>query len=83
MLTWTEQRPSKPGWYWMLYPAEAPGIPIVTQIVIDTSGSPPALCVLVPAAKPKAKGMVYALQNVDAMWAGPLELPLVSPVAAL
>jgi len=54
MLTWTEQRPSKPGWYWMLYPAEAPGIPIVTQIVIDTSGSPPALCVLVPAAKPKA-----------------------------
>lgn len=62
----------------MLYPDEAPGIPIVTQIVMDTSASPPALCVLVPAAKPKAKGTVYALQNIEAMWAGPLELPLVS-----
>lgn len=77
MLTWTKQKPNKPGWYWMVYPNEEPGLPIVVQIIMDTSESPPALHVLVRASNPKAQAMVYELQNVDAIWAGPLELPSV------
>jgi len=79
MLTWTKQKPSKPGWYWMLDPSEAPGVPLVVQIVMSvTSETTSALFVLVPASIPKGKGMTLHLQNVDAMWSGPLAVPSIS-----
>jgi hypothetical protein len=64
MLTWTKQKPSKPGWYWMLDPKEAPGVPLVVQIVISvTSETTSALFVLVPASIPKGKGMALDLEK--------------------
>ena len=35
MLTWTQQKPSTPGWYWMLDPSKEPNLPTIVQIVFD------------------------------------------------
>ena len=77
-LTWTNQKPSKAGWYWMLDPKEAPGVPLVVQIVMSvTSETTSALFVLVPASILKGKGIALDLESVDAMWSGPLAVPSV------
>jgi hypothetical protein len=75
MLMWTKQTPSKPGWYWMLNPGEEPGLPTIVQIVSDWQTG--RSLALIPAPNPKASGMVQDLRKVDALWAGPIELPLV------
>ena len=76
MFTWTRQKPSKPGWYWMLNQKEDCGLPTVVQIVFDWETR--RSVTLVPASKdPKVPGLVLDLHNVDALWAGPIELPSV------
>jgi hypothetical protein len=75
MLVWTKQKPSKPGWYWMLNPSEESGLPTVVQIVSDWQTG--RSLALVPAPNPKACGMVQELPELDALWAGPIELPVV------
>jgi hypothetical protein len=80
MLTWTKQQPSKPGWYWMLNPHEEPGVPMIVQIVFDWETG--RSLVLVPTSHPKNSGMVQDLRELDALWAGPIELPKVLAEAA-
>ena len=48
MLSWTEQKPSKPGWYWMLNPSEEPGLPTIVQINTDWESG--RSLVLIPAS---------------------------------
>ena len=74
-MTWTKQIPGKPGWYWLLNPREEPGLPTIVQIILDwESGRSVAI---IPPSTAKASARVQDLQNVDAMWAGPIELPVV------
>ena len=74
MLTWTEQKPSQPGWYWLLNPNEEAGLPTIAQIVFDRETR--RWLALIPASDyPKISGMVLDLHNVEAMWAGPLPIP--------
>jgi hypothetical protein len=81
MLTWNKQKPIKPGWYWMLNPNEEPGLPTIVQIVGDwETGRSVAL---VPASSPKKPTIaVVDLQEFEAIWAGPIELPAVLEQAA-
>ena len=75
---WTKLKPRTPGWYWMLDPNEAPGLPLVVQIVTSiTDETTSALFVLVPASITKGQGMALDLQNVDAIWSCPLLVPSV------
>jgi hypothetical protein len=74
-MMWTQQTPSTPGWYWMLNHNEEPGLPTIIQIVSDWETG--RLLALIPAASPKAFGSVQDLRELDAMWAGPIELPVV------
>ena len=81
MLTWTQEKPNKPGWYWFLNPGEEPGLPTIVQIVSDwQSGRSLVLIPVSPSAK--GSGIVQNLQDLDAMWAGPIELPVVLSDAA-
>jgi hypothetical protein len=79
-LTWTNQKPSKPGWYWMLNPSEEPGLPMIVQLVSDWETG--RSVVLIPSSHPKDAGMVQDLRDLDALWAGPLELPNILAKAA-
>ena len=75
MMTWTQQTPSKPGWYWLLNPREEPRVPTVVQIWIDwETGRSVAI---IPASHPKSSSRVQDLRDLDAFWAGPIELPVV------
>lgn len=76
MLTWTQQKPSVPGWYWMLSPSKSSNLPTIVQIVFDRENH--RWAALVPASRyPKTSGKEVELQQVDAVWAGPLEVPSV------
>ena len=79
-MTWTKQTPSKPGWYWLLNPSEEPGLPTIVQIVFDWETGR-SLAIL-PASHPKASARVMDLQDFDALWAGPIEIPVVLASAA-
>jgi hypothetical protein len=80
MMTWTNQVPDKPGWYWLLNPSEESGLPAVVQIYFDwETGRSVAI---IPASHPKASVRVQDLRNFDAMWVGPIELPAVLSDAA-
>jgi len=76
MLMWTQQKPTTPGWYWMLDPSKGPNLPTIVQIVFD--GETRCWLALIPASHyPKTSGRELALPSVDAMWAGPVEVPSV------
>jgi hypothetical protein len=74
-MTWTKQPPSRPGWYWLLNPNEDPGLPTIVQIFFDWESG--RWLVIIPASHPKASSRVQALQGFEALWAGPIELPVV------
>jgi len=75
MMMWTKQTPSKPGWYWLLNPGAEPGLPTIVQMIVDwESGRSLAI---IPPSHPKASPRVCDLRDVDGMWAGPVELPVV------
>ena len=74
MSTWTRQKPSQGGWYWMLDPSRELALPTIVQIVFDRESQ--RWLALVPASHyPKTSGMVLDLQDLEAMWAGPLQIP--------
>lgn len=76
MLTWTQQTPNTPGWYWMLSPGAGNNLPTIVQIVFDPETH--RWLTLIPACHyPKTSGNEFELQQVDAVWAGPLEVPSV------
>ena len=79
MLMWTTQKPSIAGWYWMLNPNEEPGLPTIVQVVSDWETG--RSLALIPASHPKASGRVEDLRDLDAMWAGPLDVPAVLAMA--
>ena len=74
-MTWTKQTPSKPGWYWLLDPSEQLGLPTIVQIFFDWETG--RSLAIIPASSPKASARVQDLRGFDAMWAGPIELPVV------
>ncbi len=81
MLTWTQQRPNTPGWYWMLSPSKESNLPTIVQIVFDPQTR--RWLALIPASHyPNTSGTEIDLQGVDAMWAGPLEVPSVLAMAS-
>jgi hypothetical protein len=76
MLTWTQQKPNTPGWYWMLSPGKSSNLPTIVQIVFDSGNH--RWSALVPASHyPNTSGAELDLRSIDAMWAGPLEVPSV------
>ena len=75
VMTWTKQKPSKPGWYWLLDPSEEPGLPTIVQVFFDwESGRSLAI---IPASTPKASVRLQDLRGFAAMWAGRIEIPVV------
>ena len=76
MLIWTEQRPNKSGWYWMLSPGQEGNLPTIIQIMFDGMTGR-WLALIPPCQDPRNSAKEVELQHVDAMWAGPLELPSV------
>ena len=81
MLTWTQQKPNIPGWYWMLSPGKESNLPTIVQIVLDRETG--RWLALIPASHyPNTSGTEIDLQSVDAMWAGPLEVPSVLAMAS-
>jgi hypothetical protein len=64
----------------MLNPSEEPRLPTIVQIVSDWETA--RSLALIPAFNHKASGMVQDLRNLDALWAGPIELPVVFAKAA-
>ena len=64
----------------MLNPSEEPGLPTIVQIVSDWETG--RSLGLIPASSPKAAGKVFDLRDLDALWAGPIELPVVLASAA-
>jgi hypothetical protein len=80
MLRWTKAGPNKPGWYWLLNPSEEPGLPTVVQIIFDWETR--RLLALIPASSHRTSGRVADLDDLDALWAGPIELPVVLENAA-
>ena len=81
MLMWTQQKPGTPGWYWMLNPGKSSNLPAIVQIVLDRESR--RWLVLIPASNyPKTPGMEVDLQSIEAMWAGPLEVPAVLAMAS-
>ena len=78
MLTWTRQRPDTPGWYWMLSPNHHSNLPTVIQIGFD--GQTGRWLAIIPACQdPRHVGREVTLQHLDAVWAGPLQVPSVLP----
>ena len=60
----------------MLSPSKEPNVPTIVQIVLDPVNH--RWSALIPASYyPKTSGKELDLQQVDAMWAGPLEVPSV------
>jgi hypothetical protein len=60
----------------MLDPSKEPNLPTIVQIVLDRDSR--RWLALIPASYyPKTPGRELTLQSVDAMWAGPVELPAV------
>ena len=81
MLMWTQQKPTTAGWYWMLSPGKRSSLPTIVQIVFDRETR--GLLTLIPASDyPKSSGTEIDLQSVDALWAGPLEVPSVLAMAS-
>jgi len=81
MLTWTQQKPNTPGWYWMLSPGVWSNLPTIVQVVFDRETR--GWLVLIPASHyPKASGMEMDLQTVDAVWTTPLDVPAVLAMAS-
>jgi hypothetical protein len=81
MLMWTQQKPQTPGWYWMLSPGKESSLPTIVQIVLDRETR--RWSVLIPASPyPKTSSTEVVLQSVDALWAGPLEVPSVLAMAS-
>ena len=74
-MTWTKQTPSRPGWYWLLNPSEEPGLPTIVQLWYDWETG--RSIAIIPASHPKTSSRVQALRDLDALWAGPIELPVV------
>lgn len=74
-MTWTKQTPSKAGWYWLLDPSEELGLPTIVQIFFDWETG--RSLAIIPASTPKVSARVQDLRGFDAMWAGPIELPVV------
>ena len=75
-LTWTTEKPRRPGWYWMLDPTD-PGLPTIVQIEHDWEHR--RLVALVPASLyPRLPSAVIDPQDVNAFWAGPLAIPSVA-----
>ena len=76
MVTWTQRNRNTPGWYWMLSPGE-----VTTYRRLYKSCSireNRRWLTLIPACHyPKTSGKEFELQQVDAVWAGPLEVPSV------
>jgi hypothetical protein len=66
MLSWTKQKPSKPGWYWMLNPSEEPGLPTIVQINSDWESG--RSLVLIPASTTNASGSELDLREVLALF---------------
>jgi hypothetical protein len=61
----------------MLDPSQELGLPTIVQIVFD--GETQRWLAFTPASHyPQTSGMVLELQNLDAMWAGPLQIPSLS-----
>lgn len=76
MLMWTQQKPNTPGWYWMLSPSKESNLPAIVQIVFDVETG--RWLTIIPASHyPRTSGRELELQSVDAIWAGPLEVPSV------
>ena len=80
ILTWTTEKPSHTGWFWMLNPSEDPGLPTIVQVVSDWQSS--RSLVLIPASSTNTSGSVLDLRELDALWAGPIEVPIVLGKAA-
>ena len=81
MLTWTKEKPSIPGWYWMLSPGVGSSLPTIVQVVFDRKNR--RWMVLIPASHyPKTSSAEMDLQTVDAMWTGPLDVPSVRAMAS-
>lgn len=59
----------------MLNPSEEPGLPTIVQIISDWETG--RSLALIPPSNPKASGLVQDLSTSDALWAGPIELPVV------
>ena len=59
----------------MLNPGEEPGLPMIVQIICDWETG--RSLAITPPANPRASGTVEDLRDLDAMWAGPIELPVV------
>ena len=64
----------------MLNPGEEPGLPTIVQIVFDWETG--RSLALIPAPNPNAAGVVQELSELEALWAGPIELPVVVALAA-
>jgi hypothetical protein len=63
----------------MLNPNEEPGLPTIVQIISDWETR--RWLVLIPAMNPKSSAIVQDLGDLDALWAGPIELPILAKVA--
>jgi len=64
----------------MLDPSDEPGLPTIVQIIFDWETG--RSLVIIPASHPKGATRVQDLQACDALWAGPIELPVVLQNAA-
>ena len=64
----------------MLNPGEEPGLPTIVQIVSDWETR--RSLAIIPPPNPKALARMQDLRDVDAMWAGPIDLPRVLADAA-
>lgn len=63
----------------MLNPNEEPGLPTIVQIISDWETR--RWLVVIPAMNPKTSAIVKDLGDLDALWAGPIELPILAKVA--
>jgi hypothetical protein len=74
MLMWTTQKPSTAGWYWMLNPGHHSNVPTIVQVVFDRETR--RSLTLSPASHyPKISGTEVDLESLDAIWAGPIDVP--------
>ena len=65
-MTWTTEKPTKPGWYW--YRGECGGHTVKVIHYIDDDGDGPYL----------ATSEDLNLTDLDGEWAGPVEPPLMA-----
>ena len=74
MSTWTTRQPNQPGWYWLLNPCENQPLPVIVQVTLEWQTG--RWLALVPASiYPRTSGMILDLQEMNAMWAGPVHIP--------